>query len=306
MKIVGVGQCSWDYLAVVDSFPCSDSKNEVLSWDEQGGGPTATALVTLSRLGAGCSFHGIVGDDPEAGKIRQSLIDEGIDVCGLLLRARSESQKAFIVIERESGKRTIFWKRHTGADLETGEMGENFLEGADFLMLDGLMGKVSLHAAMIANEMKVPVMLDAGSLREGMLDLAQRGDYVVASEKFARQLGYDGDNGRFAALLEGLGLLKTTVTMGEKGSITFMDDRIITVPAFQVEAADTTGAGDVFHGGYAYGILNGWDIETVLHFASAMAAMKCRSIGGRAGITDLAGAVQFMKERGFDLPQPSR
>ena len=298
MKIVGVGQCSWDYLAVVDSFPCRDSKKEVLSWNEQGGGPTATALVALSRLGAGCSFHGTVGDDPEAGKIRQSLIYEGIDVCGLLPRAGSESQKAFIVIERESGKRTIFWKRPSGADLETGEMEENFLEGLDLLMLDGLMGKVSLHAAKIANEMKVPVMLDAGSLREGMLDLAQRCDYVVTSEKFARQLGYDGDNGKFAALLEGLGLLKTTVTLGEKGSITFMDGRIITVPAYQVEAADTTGAGDVFHGGYAYGILNGWDIETVLRFASAMAAIKCRSIGGRAGIPDLKTVLEFLRERG--------
>lgn len=302
MKIVGVGQCSLDYLAVVDSFPVNDSKKEVLSWDEQGGGPVATALAALARLGADCSFHGIVGDDPEGGKIRQSLIDEGVDVEGLHPRSGAVSQKAFIVIEENSAKRTIFWKRPSGAELEPDELGDDFLAGADFLLLDGLMTEASLHAARLANEMEIPVMLDAGSLREGMIDIARICDYLVASERFARDLGYDGDARKFREVIRRFGFGTTTLTLGAEGSVTFLQDDILTVPAFGVEAVDTTGAGDVFHGGYVFGILKGWDIRTVVRFASAMAAMKCRRAGGRAGIPDLSAIELFLKERGFDLP----
>jgi len=302
MKIVGVGQCSLDYLTLVDSFPENDTKSEVLLWDEQGGGPVATALVALARLEAECAFHGVVGDDPEGDKIRQSLIDAGVEAGGIIGRGNCSSQKALIVIEKGSGKRTIFWKRPSGPALEPDELGGDFLIGADFLLLDGLMQKASLHAVRTASEMNVPVMLDAGSLREGMLDIARLCDYVVASEEFANGLGYDGDAVKFRGIIQNLGFRTTTVTLGEKGSITFRQSEIIVLPAYGVEVVDTTGAGDVFHGGYVYGILKGWDIGTVVRFASAMAAMKCRMIGGRAGIPDLHGVTLFLKERGFDLP----
>jgi sulfofructose kinase len=302
MKIVGVGQCSLDYLTLVDSFPEDDTKSEVLLWDEQGGGPVATALVALAKLEAECEFHGVVGDDPEGGKIRQSMIDDGVEAGGIIGRNNCSSQKAFIVIEKGSGKRTIFWKRPSGPALEPDELGGDFLIDADLLLLDGLMQKASLHAARMASEMNVPIMLDAGSLREGMIDIALLSDYVVASEEFAKGLGYDGDVAKFRGIVQKLGFRTTTVTLGERGSITFRQGEIMLLPAYEVEAVDTTGAGDVFHGGYVYGILKGWDIWTVLRFASAMAAMKCRMIGGRAGIPDLHGVTLFLKERGFDLP----
>ncbi|MGO9377641.1 MAG: PfkB family carbohydrate kinase [Dissulfurispiraceae bacterium] len=302
MKIVGVGQCSLDYLALVDSFPETDTKSEVLFWVEQGGGPVATALVTLARLGAECAFYGVVGDDTEGDKIRQSLIDERVEVGGVVRHSNAGSQKAFIVIEKSSGKRTIFWKRPSGSELEPDELGRDFLIGADFLVLDGLMYKASLHAVRMANALNVPVMLDAGSAREGMIDVARLCNYVVASEKFAKDIGYDGDAVKFASVIRKLGFGTTTVTLGEKGSITFRQGEIILVSAYEVEAADTTGAGDVFHGGYVYGILKKWDIRTVVCFASAMAAMKCRMIGGRAGIPALRSVKRFLKVRGFNLP----
>ncbi|HTZ18974.1 MAG TPA: PfkB family carbohydrate kinase, partial [Dissulfurispiraceae bacterium] len=263
-----------------------------------GGGPVATALVTLSRLGADCVFFGIVGDDQEGAKIRKSLADEGINVRGLLTREKSASQTAFIAIEKTSGKRTIFWKRPSGKELAPDELTDGFLHGAGFLLLDGLMKKVSLHAALLAKQMHVPVMLDAGRLRDGMIDIAQLSDYVVASEEFARELGFDGDAEKFREVLRKDGLGLTTVTLGERGSITFIGNEIITVPAFDVQAVDTTGAGDVFHGGYIYGIMKGWDIAAAVRFASAVAALKCLKVGGRAGIPNLAQVCRFMEEKG--------
>jgi sulfofructose kinase len=302
MKIVGVGQCSLDYLTLVDSFPEKDTKKEVLLWEEQGGGPVATALVALKRLGADCAFYGVIGDDREGVKIRQSLVDEGVDTGGLVIRDNTVSQKAFIVIEKRSGKRTIFWRRPSGDELMPDDLGNDFLKGADFLLLDGLMKDVSLAAARRAKEMRVPVMIDAGRLREGMLDIAELCDYIVASEEFAKELGYDRDAGRFLDILQKHRFGLTTITLGKKGSITFHGRETIAVPAYDVEEVDTTGAGDVFHGGYIFGILNQWDIIATVRFASAMAAIKCQKAGGRAGIPGSEEVAQFLRERGVDLP----
>ena len=302
MKIVGVGQCSLDYLILVDAFPDKDTKKEVLLWEEQGGGPVATALVTLKRLGADCEFYGVIGDDQEGIKIRQSLVNEGVATGGLVRRGNAVSQTAFIVIEKGSGKRTIFWRRPSGAELMPDDLGDDFLKGADFLLLDGLMKDVSLAAARRAKEMRVPVMIDAGRLREGMLGIAELCDYIVASEEFAKELGYDGDAERFREIIQKYGFGLTTITLGKKGSVTFHGCETIAVPAYNVEEVDTTGAGDVFHGGYIFGILKRWDIISTVRFASAMAAVKCRKVGGRAGIPGREEVAQFLRERGNDLP----
>ncbi len=295
--MIGLGQCSWDYLAVVDGYPAVDTKKEVLRWEEHGGGPVATALVALSRLGVGCSFFGVVGDDDAGRKIRASLVDENIDVRGLVTRRGSSSQVAFIAVEKGSGRRTIYWRKAAGEELRPDELGEGFPAGSDFLLLDGLMKDVSLFAAARAKEAGVPVMLDAGRLREGMIEAARLSDYVVASEEFARDLGWTGCPEDFRKSAEDLGSGVVTVTLGERGSVTFTGGGIMEIPAFRVEAVDTTGAGDVFHGGYIYGLLRGWNLERTIRFASAVAAMKCRRLGGRSGIPRLEEVNEFLNRR---------
>ncbi len=297
MAVVGIGQCAWDMLAVVDGFPQADTKKEVLVWEEQGGGPVATALIALSRLGVPCRFHGVTGDDREGEAIRQSLMDEGVDVDGLIRRSNASSQTAFIAIDRSGGTRTIFWKRPSGDPLAREELPSGFLRNAEFLLLDGLMKDVSLLAASEARKAGVPVMLDAGRVREGMLELAQLCDYVVGSEEFARELGWNDDRASFIQEVKKQGFGITTITLGRRGSVTFAGDEVISCPAFPVEIVDATGAGDVFHGGYLYGLLQRWPLKDTVRFASAVAAMKCRKLGGRAGSPTLSEVEQFLKER---------
>jgi len=299
--VVGIGQCSWDHLVLVDSYPQPDTKKEALRIDEQGGGPVATALVALSRLGVQCRFHGVTGDDREGRKIRQSLMDEGVDVTGLVERETATSQTAFIVIGRDGATRTVFWKRPSGDPLQPEELRKDFLEDADFLLLDGLMKDVSISAARMAAEAGIPVMLDAGRLREGMIELAGMCNFVVGSEEFARELGWNGNAEAFRQHIHHLGFGLTTITLGDRGSITFTDHGIIEIPSFEVEAVDTTGAGDVFHGGYIYGLLSGWDMKDTVTFASALAAMKCREMGGRAGIPGIEEVLRFLEDRGHRL-----
>jgi len=295
MHVTGLGQCSLDYLSLVDVYPQVDTKQEVLQWYEQGGGPVATALVALSRLGISCCFHGITGDDEAGRKIRQSLADEGIDVTGLTKRKNSSSQLAFIAVEKSTARRTIFWRRPSGKALQPDELDDDFLCGSDLLLIDGLMMDVSLAAIKRAKKMNIPVLLDAGSARLGMSELARRCDYVVASEAFAEGLGWELTPQALIDESKALGARALTITLGGEGSITVANGRIIRVPAFKIKAVDSTGAGDVFHGGYIFGLLHGWDLECVVRFASAVAALKCRHMGGRTGIPRLDEVRQFLQ-----------
>jgi sulfofructose kinase len=307
VRVVGIGQCAWDYLALVDSFPRVDTKEEVREWQEQGGGPVATALVTLARLGIPCEFFGVTGDDAEGGRIRGSLVSEGIEIRGMITRSNASSQTAFIAIERGSGTRTIFWRRPSGGPLLPEELPTDCLDGCDFLLLDGLMTDVSLFAARRARELGIPVMLDAGRVRPGMLKIAGLCDYLVAAEQFALDLGWDGRATSFLSTARKLIAPVVTITLGKRGSVTFREDEILTVPAFPVDVVDTTGAGDVFHGGYLYGILRGLGLADTIRFSSAVAALKCSRIGGRSGIPGLAETLGFLAEKGFEIrfrPKP--
>lgn len=301
MQVIGIGQCSWDYLATVDCFPTIDTKSEVMDWQEQGGGPVATALVTLARLGIACNFHGVTGTDPEGKKIGESLARENINTAGLIVRENAVSQKAFIAIEQKTAKRTIFWQRPSGTPLLPGELTESFLDEGSFLLLDGLMMEVSLFAARMARKRGIPVMLDAGKVRPGMLEIAGMCDYLVASEQFAVDLGWDGKPENFRETAGRTGASVVTITLGEQGSITYQGNNIMVTPAFQVAARDTTGAGDVFHGAYIFGLLRQLDLADTLRFASAVAAMKCTRIGGRAGIPDKANILKFLAEKGCSI-----
>ncbi len=291
MKVVGLGQCAFDNLFTIDSFPAPDTKKEIIEYETAGGGPVATALVSLSRLGVDCSYYGIAGDDEAGEKIRQSLEFDGINTDGLIKRPNSHSQVAFIAIEKDTGKRNIFWKRPSGAPYSPDELPDDFLDHTDILHTDGLMAEASIYAAKQAIKKNIPVVVDAGRIREGMLELADLCNYFVCSEEFARE--FEGKSASFdpEKAIQKMNSIKAetvTITLGSKGSITRNNNNIFKTPAFNVNVVDTTGAGDVFHGGYIYGLLNKWDIKKVVNFASAFAALKCTKLGGRDGIPELS------------------
>lgn len=292
--VAGLGQCSIDHIALVDRFPAANSKKEVLQWTIEGGGPVATALVTLARLGVEVSFIGQVSDDVAGGVIREGLVNEKVNVDHLVTRPGITSQTAFIIVERSTGMRTICWARPGGAPLTPKEIDADTIKRAGFLLLDGLMAEASLYAAGIAREAGVPVMLDAGRLREGMSELIPLCDYVVGSEEFSLDLT-GGDHRWALKKVREMGPKTVTITLGVKGSYTLAAETMFHQAAFPVEVIDTTGAGDVFHGAYIYGLLQRWDINRTVRFASAVAALKCRGLGGRRAIPSLEETLEFLE-----------
>ena len=138
-------------------------------------------------------------------------------------------------------------------------------------------------------------VLDGGTLRERTAELLPLIDHLVVSERFARQLA-TGDPAAALERLLGFGARAVTVTLGEQGSHTrIRGGEQFHQPAFPAAAVDTTGCGDVFHGGYLYGLLQGWEIRRTVRFAAACAALKTRALGGRTAIPSLAEVDSFLE-----------
>ena len=287
-QVYGLGQCCLDYIGKVDTYPPPDVKCEFTDMVIEGGGPVATALVALARWGVSCTFAGLLGDDQFASIVHGTLGQEGVDTSGIIVREGSASQFAFILAEPGVGRRTIFWRRPTGAPPSPDELDFSTIRQAEVLHTDGLFVEASLAAAKTAKEAGVKVVVDAGSFREGMLDLAQVSDYFLASETFSHGLVGEGKPLDACRRLAEFGPTVIAVTLGARGYVALTGDRIIERPAYQVDAVDTTGCGDVFHAGFTYGLIKGWQVDKCLDFAAWAAAKVSLELGGRAGIPPIA------------------
>ena len=293
--VVGLGQCCIDYLGAVEHYPDINEKEEVRNLTVQGGGPVATAMVTLSRLGASTSFIGKISDDYFGDLIKDSLTSEFVNSDSTIIESDKRSQFAFIVIEKETGKRTVLWSRATVTPLNPEEINRSAIESTKVLLLDGLDKEGSVAAAEYARDAGVKVIVDAGSMREGAMALVNLSDYFIASEDFAKQFSSANDPKEVAIELLGLGAKTVIVTLGENGSICVTPEKYFYQPAFKVNVVDTTGCGDVFHGAFIFGLLQKWDLNETMRFASATAALKCREIGGRTAIPDLRNVEEFLE-----------
>ncbi|MEE9555183.1 MAG: PfkB family carbohydrate kinase, partial [candidate division Zixibacteria bacterium] len=119
-------------------------------------------------------------------------------------------------------------------------------------------------------------------------DLLAHVDHLVASNRFSLDFTQEVDPGKAALKLAHMGFKSVVITSGSKGCIgATPDGYLYQQDAFKVNAVDTTGAGDVFHGGYIFGLTQGWELPRILEFASAAAALKCTRIGGRHGIPEI-------------------
>jgi len=296
IEVVGLGQASVDYLGRVPFYPREDGKIELLEIQSQCGGPASTALVTLSRLGIRTSFLGSVSDDPMGAEVLKGLRADQVDSSFLKITPGYTSQFAFIAVSRESGNRTIFWHRGSVPALKIEDVDLSPFSGAKVLHLDGLMIEASIEAARQARARGLKVVLDAGTMREGSLDLVRQIDVLIASARFAVPLV--GEHSPAEKALEALsrfGPEEIVITLGSKGSVGWNRGEAVAQGAFPVVAVDTTGAGDVYHGAYIYGLLKGWDMKTCMRFASATSALKCRAMGARAGIPTLQQVTQFLE-----------
>jgi len=294
--VVGLGYTATDYLSIVPHLPEPDTKLEATCLSIQGGGPVATGLVTVRRLGLSASYVGKVGDDEFGEFMLSELAKEDVDVSRVVREEGAKSQFAFIMVDENSGTRTIVWTRGSVGKLKRGEANLDMIDTCKCLLLDDLEVEAAIEAATRARLAAVPIVLDAGSLRHGMRELVALCDFVVASEEFAKQFANEADPLVATRKIYDETGRVSVVTAGSEGAVCVHAGGIVRQEGFGVRAIDTTGAGDVFHGAFVVGILKGWEIPKVLEFSCAVAAMKCRSLGGRPGIPSFVETIAFLRK----------
>lgn len=298
---VGIGLNSADLLCVVERHPRFNTKGPLLEVSRQGGGQAATAMAALARLGLRTAYIGAVGDDAEGAFSVASLRADGVDVEGVALQPGRASQFAVILIQREGapaerGGRTILWRREV--ELRPGEVREDIVRAARLIHVDGHNLEAELRAAAWAREEGIPVSFDAERVAPGTEELVRRTDYLVASEEFPAAFTGEASLEEALQAIRRMGPRVAAATLGERGALAFDGEAFHRSPAFAVEAVDTTGAGDVFHAGFVFGVLRGYPLPRTLRFANALAAMSCRGLGGRAALPRLAEAEEFMRRAG--------
>jgi ribokinase len=274
VEIAGLGFCGLDYLCILPHIPL-DEKVEIIQNLVQGGGPAATAIVTAARLGAQTAFIGAIGDDDRGSAIVQGLKQENVDTRHIQVKTGKESPAAFCWIEKESGKRSIAWTKGTSLPLDPNLVDPEFIKSLKLLHLDGHNTEAAIKAARIAKENGVIVSLDAGTILPGIANLVGLADICIASESFAKKYTGESSIQKATESLFETGCFVAAVTKGKNGVFAISENGSIQKEAFHVPVVDTTGAGDVFHGAFAFAFIQGWKLDKVVEFASACAALKC-------------------------------
>ena len=143
-----------------------------------------------------------------------------------------------------------------------------------------------------------PTLIDADHYSPEAHEVARACDYVIASHRYATLCTGSADAASAARALATEVRGVVVVTAGRDGAYAVAGSETWHQPAFPVPVKDTTGAGDVFHGAFMFGVLQGWELPRTLAFASAAAALKCRALGGRSGIASLAETARFLAQSG--------
>lgn len=283
--VLGLGIASLDFVGVAAAEAQLGAKQPLAAWIEAHGGPVATALVVLARFGMRCCMAGAVGDDGYGERIIADLRSEGIATEGMQIYPGG-SHVAFVLAEPGSGRRSIWWHNDRTV-LDRTALNRDLIASARALHIDTHMPGPALCAARLMHKTGGLVMIDAERVSDGALDLLPLCDVQIVSERFGREATGHTDPASAARALNARFGGVSVVTAGERGSWCATPDDFFHTRAFPVEAVDTTGAGDVFHGAFLYGLLSDLPLRETARLAAATAALKCRAPGGRAGIPTL-------------------
>lgn len=300
--VVGLGVNVINHLFLVARFPEPDTKIDPLAVTEQGGGVVATALVACARLGLKTKYVGKVGADDPGKLSRKSLEQEGIDTADLVVDPHENTRVTFGLIEQVSGRRTLIRGAEPLARLRPEEVPGASVTCGRVLHLDGYEGPAAVRAARIACEAGIPVSLDAEDATQYQEELFALTDVLIIARALGERLTGCRQVPAILDRLERLGPSVVGLTLAADGAVVRHRSATVHVPGFTVDVVDTTGAGDAFHGAFLAGMVWGWPLEEIVRLANAVAALKCRRLGGRAGIPSLAETRGFVQATGPDLP----
>jgi sugar/nucleoside kinase (ribokinase family) len=297
---VGFGLNAVDYLIVVPRYPRFDTKTRLIEERLSAGGQTASAMVALQRLGLKTAYAGRFGSDHEGRFGYAEIVKEGINLDFAQTIEGARNQIAFIIIDARNGERTIVWHRDDRLAYRPDDAPIELASRGRILHLDAHDPPACERMARAARACGTIVSADIDNIYVGLPELLPWIDVLIVSQQFPVKL--TGTKDRRASLVEiqaRFGCTLVGITLGDQGAILYCQGQFLESPAFAVPGGcrDTSGAGDAFHGGFLYGLLQGEDLETSLRLGNAVAALKCRTLGARTSLPTVMELRQFLSEQ---------
>ncbi len=288
VDVVGVGINATDTIIRLPRFPTLDSKVEIISAQMMPGGQVASAIVACSRWGLQARYVGKIGQDAAAQLQIDEMEREGVDARWITAPG-CDSQSAYILVDESSGERTVLWKRDSSIALTPRDLKREWIWDARILLIDGHDTEASATAAGWAKQEGLEVVGDFDNRYPGVEAVLELTDFPVTSKDFPERLTGEKDLLKsLPAIFRRFKCRLMAATLGRFGVLAWDGARFLLCPGFRVEAVDTTGAGDIFHGAFVYGLARKMPIEETLEFACAAAARNCQAPGARGNIAPLA------------------
>jgi sulfofructose kinase len=286
--VCALGCVCWDMLGTVAHYPALDEKASIGEFTQQGGGRAGTAAAAVAALGGKAAVFAHIGDDEFGRHITREFDQLGVNYDGLAVHPGQSSQFAFCVSHPASAQRTIFYKHESMPRMRADDTDLAALTDCRCLLIDTHHPDAALAAAQRAREKGLPVVLDAERPDPHLADFFALSDYIIVPANLVMALA-DSDEalGREPILRHKPAAL--VITRGAAGADMYRGDDLLHQPAFPVpQVIDTTGAGDVFHGAFAYMLALGRDAPECLAYASASAALSTTALGGRGHLPSMA------------------
>ena len=301
-KIVGIGANVFDTLYTVEKYPTEDTKMRASAVKASGGGPCATGLVAAAKLGERSAFIGNLSDDNGAKFLLDDFKKYGVETGYIKIKPGYDTFCSCIWLAKEAASRTcVFFKGNVPPTVIDQEIAEAIAE-AEVLMVDGNDMDAAIEGAKIEKKNGTKVLYDAGGLYEGVENLLPYADILIPSEEFA--IGHTKTKTAEEAakiLFEKYSPEIVVITQGKNGGIIYDGNKVEHYPAFLVDAVDSNGSGDVFHGAFAFAVTNNMDYKKACLFSSAVSALKCTKFGAREGVPTYDETINFLKEHGVNV-----
>jgi sulfofructose kinase len=293
VDLVGVGLNATDTVVSLASFPASGSKVEFQNAYVLPGGQVATTVMACRHWGLSARYVGKLGEDAAGELHRSAFARAGVEAQAIPV-AGCDSQQSVILVDG-TGERTVLWKRDERLALLPEDLDREWIVNARALHVDGYDTAAATQAARWARAAGIPTIADLDDLYPGVDDLLREIDYAIVSRDFPCRLMTEPS---LEAALRGMhrrfGARLTAATLGPEGVLAWDGEAFHYSCAYRVPVVDTTGAGDIFHAGFIFGLLQGWPLERQLDFAGAAAALNCMRMGARGWIQSMEMIEELM------------
>ena len=299
MKILCIGHSSWDMTVPVDDYPIENTKYRFSEKYSAGGGPASNAAYLLGKWGIETVIATTIGSDDFGTKIKKEFQDIKVNTEYIETNYEKETSFSFILINKKNGSRTVFNVATEHPALKK----LNYDFTPDIIFTDGHDSGATQNA--ISKYQNAISVIDAGRITPELLELCKYIKYIVCSKGFAETvtgMKFDFNNPQslvniYTKLQNKYPNSNLTITLEEHGCLYTSGNEIKIMPGLKLTPVDTTGAGDIFHGAFTYGLANGFDMDKIVTFANIAAGLSVTKMGSRLSIPSLSEVMDYYNAR---------